>query len=127
MVNRELLLIDASRDELVEMAACALALANAHQGEFGAAGRGVTKMFTLCAERLNAIADSDDSRFEVSHDLSGDDDESVFEASKRLREVYERELERHAADSWCLVLESLLAAIDDELARRPEVGDLPVM
>jgi len=62
-MNREPLLIDATRDELVEMAACALALAHAHQGEFGAAGRGVTEMFTLCSKRLTAIADSDDSSF----------------------------------------------------------------
>lgn len=60
-------------------------------------------------------------------DVTGDSDESVLEASKRLREVYELELERDAADPWCLVLERLLAAIDDEVARRPDVGDLPVM
>ena len=126
-MDSEPLLIDASRDELVEMAACALALAHAHEGEFGTAGTGVTGLFARCSERLKAIADSDDARLVVVRDLSGDSDESVLEASRRLREVYDRELERDAAGPWCLVLEELLAAIDDEVARRPDVQDLPVM
>jgi hypothetical protein len=87
----------------------------------------VTRLFARCSERLRAIADSDDMRLHVIDDLTGDSDESVVEASKRLREVYELEVERDAADPWCLVLERLLVAIDDEVARRPETGDLPVM
>ncbi|HSL16787.1 MAG TPA: hypothetical protein VLB51_02680 [Methylomirabilota bacterium] len=126
-MDREPLLVDASRDELVEMAACAAALAHAHEREFGDEGQGVTSLFARCSKRLMAVADSDDKRFHVIGDLTGDSDESVFEASKRLREVYELELERDAADPWCPVLERLLAAIDDEVARRPDEGDLPVM
>ncbi|HSN54100.1 MAG TPA: hypothetical protein VLT32_05490 [Candidatus Sulfomarinibacteraceae bacterium] len=126
-MDREPLVLDASGDELVEMAACAAALAYAHEREFGDEGQGVTRLFARCSERLRAIADSDDRRLHVTNGLTGDSDESVLEASKRLREVYELELERAAADPWCLVLERLLAAIDDEVARRPEAGDLPVM
>ena len=127
MKDLDSLVLDASGDELVEMAACAAALAQAHEREFGNEGRGVTRLFARCSERLKTLADTDDTRYEVIHDLTGDTDESVLEASKRLREVYERELERDAADPWCLVLELLLAAIDDEVARRTDGGDLPVM
>ena len=119
--------LDASGDELVEMAACAAALAHAHEREFGDEGQGVTRLFARSSERLKSLANPDDTRLEVIHDLTGDTDESVFEASKRLREVVQLELERDAADPWCRVLERLLAEIDDEVARRPEVGDLPVM
>jgi hypothetical protein len=126
-MDLEPLVLDASGDELVEMSACAAALAHAHEREFGADGEGVTRLFARCSERLRALADSDAKGFCLSNDLTSDSDESVLEASKRLREVYELELERKAADPWCLVLERLLAAIDDEVARRPETGDLPVM
>jgi hypothetical protein len=126
-MDREPLLLDACSDDLEQMAACTRALAHAHDRDFGAAGRGVTTMFARCAERLRALAEANGTAFEVSHDLSGDTDESVLEASKRLREVYERELERNPVDPWCLVLERLLAAIDDEVQQRPGVGGLPVM
>ena len=126
-MDREPLLMNVCGDDLVEMAACALALAHAHDREFGAAGEGVTAMFARCAEKLRTLDAADGTTFDVSHDLAGDSDESVFEAAKRLREVHERELERDAADPWCRVLERLLSAIDDEVARRPGGDDLPVM
>jgi hypothetical protein len=126
-MDREPLMIDARGDDLVEMAACALALAHAHDRDFGAAGRGVTTMFARCATRLRALAEANETAFEVIHDLAGDTDESVLEASKRLREVYEREIERNPAHPWCRVLEGLLSVIDEEVARRPDDHDLPVM
>jgi hypothetical protein len=126
-MDREPRMTDASREDLEEMAACVLALAHAHDGEFGADGQGVTAMFSRCSERLKFIADTGDDTVQVIPDLSGDTDESVLEASKRLREVYEREQQRNAADPWCLVLERLLAEIDDEVARRPGIGHVPLM
>jgi hypothetical protein len=126
-MDREPLTIPAGRDHLEEMAACASALAHAHEGEFGVGGAGITKLFARCSEQLKTAADSEDRTVDLDQDLTGDTDESVFEASKRLREVYDLELGRNAADPWCLVLRRLVSVIDDEAARRSEGCDLPVM